>query len=328
VNSIATTTRRHETGLGHAYVRAFVASWLVICSTAASALAQQTHVLVIVGVPGDEEHAQKFQKWASTFVDAAKNREHVAAANVTLLADRQATRAGVEKAFGDIAARAKPNDEVFVLLIGHGSFDGQTAAFNLPGPDLTAADYARLLEKFASQRVVFVNTASSSGAFLKPLAGPGRVIVTATRTGGERNDTDFPEYFVAAYTDDAADRDRNGHVSVAEAFEYAKTRVVQAFQQKGLLLTEHAALDDGGEGRLAATMFLGSPRADAALDVDTSDPKVKALVDERDLLQTQIAMLQAKRGSTDEAHYAAEMERLLTQLALNTKALRDLQAKK
>ena len=309
--------------------RAFALSALLLC--ARSVAAQQTYVLVITGVAGDEEHGQKFQKWAATFIEAARKKEGVPAANITALGDRDSTRANVEKAFADIASRARQNDEVFILLIGHGSFDGQTAAFNLPGPDLTAADYAKLLDRFQSQRIVFVNTASSSGAFLKPLAGPGRVIVTATRTGGERNDTDFPEYFVAAFSDDAADRDRNGHVSIAEAFEYAKTKVAQAFQQKGLLLTEHATLDDGGDGRLASTIFLGTGRGDDVLGapghVDTSNPAVRVLLEERDALQQQIAALQARRASMDRGQYDAEMEKLLTELALKTKAIRDLQKK-
>jgi hypothetical protein len=298
--------------------------------SARPATGQETHLLVIVGVPGDDEHAQKFQKWASAFIEAAKTKENVPQANITLLAGAQSTKAAVEKAFSDLAGRARPNDEVFILLIGHGSFDGQTAAFNLPGPDLTATDYAKLLDRFEGRRVVFVNTASSSGAFLKPLAGPGRVIVTATRTGGERNETDFPEYFVAAFTDPAADQDRNGHVSVAEAFAYAKTKVAQAFQQKGLLLTEHATLDDGGEGRLASTIFLGTGRGDTASGqekIDTSNPEVRALVDARDALQRQIAALQARKPSMDPEQYNAEMERLLTELAVKTKAIRDLQKK-
>jgi len=283
---------------------------------------------VITGAPGDEEHGKKFQQWATTFIDAAKKKEGVPEGNITYLSDRGATRAAVEKAFADIAGRAKPNDEVFILLIGHGSFDGSTAAFNLVGPDLTAEDYARLIGKFGAQRVVFVNTSSASGAFLKPLAGPGRVIVTATKTGGERNDTDFPEYFVAAFGDDSADRDRNGHVSVAEAFEYAKTKVTQAFQQKGLLLTEHATLDDSGEGRLASTIFLGGNRSGSTLQVDTSDPAMRALVEQRDAIEKQITALRAKKGSMPDAQYDAEMEKLLTQLALKTKEIRDAQQKK
>jgi hypothetical protein len=295
------------------------------------ALAQQTHLLVITGVPGDEEHAAQFQTWATSFIDAAKKKDAVADANITFLADKQSTRDGVNKAFAALAARAKPNDGVVVLLIGHGSFDGTQAAFNLPGPDLTVAEWTKLLGTLAAQRVAFVNTTSSSGAFLPAVAAPGRVVVTATKTGGERNETQFPAHFVEAFNDTAADRDRNGHVSIGEAFEYAKAKVVQAFQQKGLLLTEHATMDDGagrGDSRLAATLFLGTGRAEDALAVDTSDPAMRALVDERNTIEQQIAGLKLKKGSVADAEYDAEMEKLLTALALKTRAIRELQAKK
>jgi hypothetical protein len=298
---------------------------------AGPAWAQATHLLVITGVPGDEEHAAQFQKWATSFIDAAKKKDAVADSNITFLADRKATRDAVEKAFTDIAARARPSEAVVVLLIGHGSFNGTDAAFNLPGPDLTVADWARLLGKLSTQRVAFVNTASSSGAFLPTVAAPGRVVVTATKTGGERNETQFPEFFVAAFADNSADRDRNGHVSIGEAFEYAKTKVVQAFQQKGNLLTEHATMDEGGAagaGHLAASLFLGTGRAEDALAVDTSDPAMKALVEERNAIEQQIAGLRLKKGSVSDAEYDAEMEKLLTGLALKTRAIRELQAKK
>jgi hypothetical protein len=292
------------------------------------AFAQQTHLLVITGVPGDDEHAARFQKWAASFVDAARTKDAVPDANITLLSEKQSTKAGVEKAFADLAARAKPTDGVVILLIGHGSFNGTQAAFNLPGPDLTVDEWTRLLGRLPSQRVAFVNTSSSSGAFLPAIAAPGRVIVTATKTGGERNETLFPEYFVAAFADPAADSDRNGHVSIAEAFEYAKTKVADAFKQKGNLLTEHAVMDDGGEGRLAATIFLGTGRTENALAVDLSDPAIKKLADERDALDQQIAALRLKKSAMDEAQYDAQLERLLTELALKTKAIRDLQAAK
>jgi hypothetical protein len=295
---------------------------------AAPALGQQTHLLVITGVAGDEEHAKQFDKWATSFIDAAKKKDAVPDANVTRLSDRGATREGVEKAFADLSARVKPNDGVVVLLIGHGSFNGSQAAFNLPGPDLTVAEWTKLLDKLSAQRVAFIDTTSSSGAFLPSIAAPGRVVVTATKTGGERNETQFPEFFVAAFDDPAADRDRNGHVSIAEAFEYAKTKVTQAFQQKGLLLTEHATMDDSGEGHLASTMFLGIGRAEGTLAVDTSDPVMKQLVDEKDALDRQIAALKLRKNGMDEAQYDAQMEKLLTDLALKTKAIRDRQAKK
>ena len=309
-------------------LRFFLIACLCSVIPVSSAFAQQTHLLVITGVPGDEEHAQKFQKWAVTFIEAAKQKDAVPDANITLLADKQATKAGIEKAFADLSARLKPSDAVLVLLLGHGSFNGTQAAFNHWGPDLTVEEWAKLLARLPAQRVAFVDTSSSSGAFLPAVAAPGRVVITATKTGGERNETEFPEFFVAAFGDAAADRDRNGHVSVGEAFEYATTKVAQAFQQKGLLLTEHAVMEDGGEAHLASALFLGTGRAEGALAVDLSDPAIKALSDEKDALDRQIAALRQKKNTMDEAQYAAQLEQLLTDLALKTKAIRDLQAKK
>jgi hypothetical protein len=309
-------------------LRFSVGAFLFSVLCASPVFAQQTHLLVITGVPGDEEHAQKFHKLATDFIEAAKKKDAVPDANVTLLADKQTTKANIEKAFADLGAKAKPADAVIVLLIGHGSFNGTSAAFNHFGPDLTVDDWNKLLGKLPSLHVAFVDTTSSSGAFLPAIGAPGRVVVTATKTGGERNETQFPEFFVAAYNDPGADRDRNGHVSVAEAFDYAKTKVVQAFQQKGLLLTEHAVLDEGGGSGLAAQIFLGTGRAEGALAVDLSNPAIKKLADEKDALDQQIAALRLKKNAMDEAQYDAQLEKLLTDLALKTKAIRDLQAQK
>lgn len=308
---------------------------LLLC-IAAPAAAQDTHVLVIVGVGGDEEHATKFTKWAGAVVDTAKQRG-VADANILYLGERteldaarikgRSTRDAVVKAFTDTAARAKANDDVFVLLIGHGSFDGRTAAFNLPGPDLTADDYKPLLDKLRLQRVAFINTASSSGAFLEPLAGTGRTIVTATRTGGERNEPRFAEFFVEAYTGDGADRDRNGRVSVQEAFEFARQRVTAEYEKAGHLLSEHAALNDGADGKLAAMQFL-APQRSRSTEMANADPALRALVEQRDALERDVAEWRLKKDATDPQAYETQLEKLLTDLALKTRQIRDAEAKK
>lgn len=300
------------------------------------AFAQDTHLLVITGVGGSEEHTTKFNAWAAAIVDAAKKRG-VAEANITYLGERteldaarmagRSTRDGVVKAFNDTAARAKANDEVFVVLIGHGSFDGRTAAFNLPGPDLTADEYKPLVEKLRLQRVAFINTASSSGAFLEPLAGPGRTIVTATRTGGERNEPRFAEFFVEALAGDGADRDRNGRVSVQEAFDYAKQKVTTAYEQAGNLLSEHAALNDGAEGKLAAMQFLAPQRSRSA-EMANASPALRALVEQRDALEREIAELKLRKEALEPARYDEQLEKLLTDLALKTRQIRDTEAKK
>ena len=312
---------------------------LLSCALLPSAVAaQDIHVLVITGVSGDDEHAQRFHKWASTVVDAAKKRGGVPDANITYLAEKpdqdsarirgRSTKENVEKAFADIAARARPNDEVFVLLIGHGSFDGRQSAFNLPGPDLTATDYAALLAKLSTQRVAFVNTAAASGGFLEALMGPDRTIVTATKTGGERNETRFPSYFVEAFEDNTADGDRNGRVSVFEAFEYARTKVAKSYEQEGLILTEHAALEDGNEGKLAATLFLESDRSRAAATATVADPALRALLEQQRALEDQIGQLKLRQSGMDPAQYEQQMEKLLVDLAVKTRAIRELEGKK
>jgi hypothetical protein len=307
------------------------ALWLGLVRPAA---AQDIHLLVITGVGGDDEHTARFHKWAVTVVDSAKRR---GVSDVVYLSEKpeldpariqgRSTKENVTKAFSDLAGRVKASDEIFVILLGHGSFDGRVGAFNLPGPDLTAADYAVLLDRFKTQHITFVNTSSSSGAFLPGLAGPGRTIITATRTGGERNETRFPAYFVEALDSEAADRDRNGRVSVLEAFDYAKSKVTAAYEQEGHILTEHATLDDGNEGKFAATLYL-APRGSRAAAGASADPALRALLEQRDALEDQVAQLRLRKDTMDPARYEQELEGLLTDLALKTKAIRDLEAKK
>jgi hypothetical protein len=308
----------------------------LVVGTSAPAIAQDTHLLLITGVAGSEEHVAKFHKWAGAIIDST-TRQGLSDANITYLSDKpdldsarikaRSTRENVSKALEDLAARVKPEDEVVIILIGHGSFDGKMGAFNLAGPDLTAADYDTLLDRFGTRRVVFVNTASSSGAFVSVLAGPGRTIIAATKTGGERNETRFPEYFVEALDTESADRDRNGRVSMLEAFDYARGKVEEAYKQSGHLLTEHATLDDTAEGKLAGAQYLAPPRSRSTA-MASADPAMRALVEQRDALERQVSDLQLRKGSMDAAAYSKEFERLVTELALKNKEIRELEAKK
>jgi hypothetical protein len=310
---------------------------LALVGSPRSASAQDTYLLVIAGVEGDAEHGEQFHKWAAALVDVAKGKGGIPDTNITYLADKidrdpsrirgRSTREGVTSAFADLATRARPSDAVFIVLFGHGSFDGRQAAFNLPGPDLAVPDYLNLLQKIRSTRLVFVNTASSSGEFAKGLAGPGRTIVTATRTGGERNETRFPPYLVEAFTGDGADSDRNGRVSVQEAFEYARTKVQQAFEKEGYILSEHATIAESGSG-IAATLFLDSDRARAAAVADVSDPALRAALEEKRVLEDQVAGLRLRKASMPADQYEQELEKLLTALAQKTRTVQQLEGKK
>ena len=324
---------RYRRVVVQAFRPAVIAACLLLASAAS---AQDTHLLVITGVGGDDEHTQNFHKWASAIVSAAKERGGIAEATITYLGDKpeldaahikaRSTRDNVQKAFADLATRAKAADEVFIVLIGHGSFDGQKGSFNLAGPDLSADDYAKLLEKITAQRIVFVNTASSSGSFVQPLAGPGRTIVTSTKTGGEKNEPIFAGFFAEAFKDSAADTDRNGKVSVSEAFEYAKAKVVASYQKAGTILTEHATLDDSREGKFASTLFLESDRARTEKIANVANPELRALLETQQQLNDQVTALRLKKDVIPAAEYEQQMEKLLTELAQKGRAIRELEA--
>ena len=314
-----------------------VVALAVLLAMPAASLAQDTHLLVITGVEAGPDDAKQFHEWAAALIDAARKKNAVAEGNIIYLADKPAadprinarsTREGVEKAFGDLAAAAKPNDVVIAVLLGHGSSpDGRQSSFNLPGPDLSAADFGRLLDKLRAQRVALVNAASSSGGFLT-LAGPGRAIVTATKTAGEKNDPRFPQFFVEAFATDAADKNRDGRISIAEAFDYAKTKVAQVYQQAGNLQSEHAVIDDGHEGAFAATLFLESPSARASALAGTADPELRKLFEERQALEDQVAALKLRKPQMDTAEYEKQLEKLVTDLALKTRAIQQREGKK
>src|SRR5687768_8149911 len=191
---------------GGARVTAMVAAFVLSLALAAPAASENAHLAVIVGLAGEPEHAELFRKWAGTLVETASGRFGIAQERIVYLsADAEAkgatgksTRQEIQLAFERLAKQATADDIVMIVLIGHGSFSGGVAKFNLVGPDMTAVDFAPLLKRLAAKQVVFVNTASASGPFLEALAGSGRTIVTATRSGAEQYSTLFGGFFIDA----------------------------------------------------------------------------------------------------------------------------------
>jgi hypothetical protein len=322
--------------------RALAAAALVVLFGAAPAAAQSTHLALIVGLAGEPEHGEAFNRWAGTLMDAAAR---LGVDDVIYLAEKpevdakrvtgKSTKEEVVKAFEKLAA-AGEEDVVFIVLIGHGTFDGKVAKFNLPGPDLTPADFESLLKKMKSRHVVFVNTASASGPFMEALAAPGRTIVTATRTGAERFATLFGGYFVDAIAGSDADSDKNRRISVLEAFVYAKREVATAYEREGIMSTEHALLNDSGgegvqdpapdgkQGKVAAVLSLGSSTSGDPLP---ADPKLRALYVERRDIERRIEALKLLKGSMPADRYAGELEKMATELALKTRQIRELEKK-
>ncbi len=320
-------------------------SFVIVSAIAASmpAYAQTTHLALIVGLAGEPEHAETFQRWATTLVDAA-GRLGVAPEKVMYLAEKadakqvtgRSTKEQITKAFEKLAAEAAEDDVVFIVLIGHGTFDGKIAKFNLPGPDMTPADFDPLLKRIKSRHVVFVNTASASGPFMETLAAPGRTVVTATRSGREQFATLFGGYFVDALAGSEADADRNRAVSVLEAFTWAKREVAAAYERERIMRTENALLNDSGgegvvdpkpdgpQGKTASVLALG--RADANDPLPT-DPKLRALYQERRELERRVEALRLMKGAMPADRYASELEKLVTEIALKTRQIREIEGK-
>ena len=315
----------------------------LFCSAAASG--QQSHLLVITGAAGEPKYAQQFHEWATKLMAAGLAKHGVLAANIVYLSGNpelggmnagRSTREAVQKAFADLDTRSRPGDNILIVLIGHGSAQAGAARFNLPGPDLTAAEYQKLLEPLTARKIGFVNTASASGAFVAALSAPGRTLVTATRSGMEGNETVFARFFADAYAGDGADTDKDNKVSLLEAYTFAARETERWYNEQNRLLTEHAQLDDDGDGKGAAkpdgragdgmvarTLVLGGiPAAVAA------NPALKALYDERKALEEKVATLRSMKASMDAAIYERELEKLLVELAEKNQQIRQAEGKK
>jgi hypothetical protein len=291
-----------------------------------TAAAQRVHVLAIVGLSGEAAYRLAFESAAATLVDSARSRWGVSDSSLIVLGEDtmstrlrvqgRSTRDAIASSFISLSRRVASGDVIVVFLLGHGSGEGNASRVSLPGPDATAADFAGWLAGFARQSVVFVNASSGSGDFQPALAAPRRVIVTATRSALERNESRFATPFVRGLTSDEADADKDARVSVLEAFAYARKEVARAYETENKMLTEHAAISDSN---FARAVSFGAERRAGPID-----PRAVALITQRQELESQVATLRGKKETMTPAAYEAELERLLVAVAEKSQAIRAL----
>ena len=294
---------------------------IALLSVSARVDAQRTHVLVVSGLSGDPAFKRSFEQIAATVKDAARVKWSVNDSSLIVLTEDslpsalsrgRSTREAVANAFTTLSTRVQPGDVLLVLLLGHGSGEGPGSKVNLPGPDATAADYGTWLAGFAKQSVVFVNAATGSGDFVPVLKAPGRVVVTATRSAVEKNESIFAGFFAKALASDDADADKDGRVSVLEAFRWTTREVAKVYDGSGRMQTEHAQLSDSTR---ATTVSFGKSTV-------STDPRVAALVAERQALESEVAALRSRKTSMDAAAYDKELERSGVAIAEKTQAIR------
>jgi hypothetical protein len=339
------------------YSRAFLISMLLFFTGAITAFAQEAKTedtpkptlavspvdpskfaVIISGVSGEPQYAEQFNKWTAELKKSLGSRLGFAPDHINVLTEKPAdgsvvsSAEQVEKTVEKLRQSTKSESAVFVFFIGHGSFDGKQSKFNLVGPDLTASDYAKLFSELPTKHLVVVDMSSASGDFIKPLSGGGHIVVTATKSGQEQNATRFAENFIAALSNPEADTDQNGRISILEAFTFATKATAKWYEDQGRLATEHALLDDngdgvghsgaeGGDGPLAKTTYFDS----LPLAIASSDPEMAKLVAERDRLEREVEQLKTRKASMKPEDYDSELEKLLVDLAKVSQSIKGKQ---
>ena len=291
--------------------------WLALAAQAPAAL----HYVIVQGLPGEPQYGERFREETDKIAEAAR-RTTADPARVHLLRGREATREKIVETFVALKDQVNAEDTVAVILVGHGSYDGDNYKFNIPGPDITAARLAGLMDGLPAERQLVVNSTSSSGASLEALQGKGRIVITATKSGRERNATVFSRYWAEAFEDPEADADKNETITVQEAYQYADTKVKVYFENARLLASEHPRM----EGELASTFTLARLGESAQI---MSDPTLQPLMQQREDLQTKIELLKLRKDAMDEGEYFSELQGLLLKLAeLEEKISAEAAAKK
>lgn len=288
-------------------------------------------VIVVVGQPGEEQYAEQFEEWAGRWESAAAqgNARFIGIGRANSPENDDTDRDILSRELGQLSNT--PPETLWLVLIGHGTFDGKKAKFNLRGPDMTAAEFGELLQPLTC-RIAVVNCASAGGPFVNQLSGSNRVIVSATQSGFEYNYARFGEYLSHAIADESADLDKDGQTSLLEAWLAASAQTREFYERESRLATEHALLDDNGDGKgTPSDWFRGIHIAKSSKDNTLPDGTFAnqfilvprgaeadlplELRQRRDELEVQLAGLRREKDQLSEEEYTQKLEAILIPLA-------------
>lgn len=305
----------------------FILSALLLLANTMQA-ADRQHVVIAIGAEGTETYGQMFDQWANQWKAAAVAGNAI----VSIIGQDEGTD-DLQKLQEKISAAAvlKTDEPLWLILIGHGTFDGRAARFNLRGPDLSAEVAAKLLAT-AQRPVAVINCSSCSAPFINALSAPNRIVVTGTKDGSEIQFARIGGYLAEAIGQLDADIDRDGQTSLLEAWLFACQRTEEFYTSDGRLATEHSLLDDSGDKKgTRAELFEGvrikaNVKNKEALDGKmarrwhlvrseserTLTPKQRR---QRDQLEEQLENLRQKRSDLSETDYLRQLEEILIPLA-------------
>jgi hypothetical protein len=294
-------------------LKGFLLAALLIALLPPSAAAETRWAIIVSGASGGEKYAEQMRDWREGLRSAMVDRYGFKAEHVRMLVDEAATAGekgsaeNVRRVFTEIKKTGTADDFVLVVLLGHGTYDGDVAKFNLVGPDLTAKDWSDILAGVQG-RLAVVNTTEASFPFLESPA--------------QKYATVFPEYFVKAIREASTDLDKNGRTSLFEVFTAASAAVKQHYEQKGQLATERAVLDDNGDGKGREASVEGPDGGvarlsylDAETTAENASPELAALAKRRRTLEVQAEEHKQLKGVMPDAEWNAQFEKLMLELA-------------
>ena len=279
--------------------------------------------VTIGGLGGEAEYEQRFASWAQEIDKILRGSG--GDARVVTLYGAEATRERVRAALEKLARECAAGDALVLMLVGHGTFDGVEYKFNLPGPDLSASELARLLDGIPAGRQLVVNMTSASGGSLGALHKDRRVVITATRSGMQKDATVFPRYWIEALRDPAADTDKTEVITALEAYRYADQKTAKFFETQKRLASEHALLEDTGrgEGVRAPSVENGRGMLAAAFPLvrfgqaqaAAKDPEKRKLLARKEELEQRIDQLKYQKAAMPLEEYRKQLAALLLELA-------------
>ena len=312
-------------------------SVLLFCATVMFDLSscqadEQQQVIVVVGAQGTDEYGAMFSEWADRWQTAAGlgNAGVVVVGRSANVGDDADDLQTLETQLSE-SINVKTLEPLWIVLIGHGTFDGRIARFNLRGPDLSADHLAKLLA--TSQRpVAIINCSSCSSPFINALSGPDRIVITGTKDGGEIQFARFGNYISDAIGKLDADLDRDGQTSLLEAWVHASGKTDEYYKSDGRLATEHSLLDDSGDGKgTRAEVYEGVRIRDNVKNKDQLDGKLarrwhlvrseaeRSLTPQqremRNKLEEQLEQLRKTKSDFSEPEYLRQLEKILLPLA-------------
>jgi hypothetical protein len=305
----------------------FLVTLLLLFSATHLPAQDAREMLIVVSEPGDANYDTEFRRQATAWQGlAAKANMKVR----TIGVEKESAEGDLPLLEKSLAALPKTGGDLWLVWIGHGSFDGRTANFNLRGKDIDPAAVKELLKPF-TRRLVILNLFSASSPFLAPLAGKDRVIVCAARSPGERNYSRFGAKFADALTDPAADLDLDGSLSLLEATLHASANTRAFYEDAQRVLQEHAVIDDNGDGQATSTdRFKGlraeiksseksQPDGSGAREIyllaSAADPLSPQAKEVRAKLEASIDALRKRKPRMEDEEYYTLLESLMREMA-------------